>query len=714
MIRHLILVLMLTLMTLPALARAQDGDDPAMLVADRVWLEGRDRVVAQGSVEVLHGDARLRASRVSYDRESEQLLIEGPIVLTRGTDQVVIADAAELDRDLRNGMIRGARMVLDQQLQLAAARLDRVEGRYSQLTRATVSSCKVCGTRPPLWQIKARRVIHDQEEKQLYFDDARLEVMGTPIFWLPRLRLPDPSQTRATGFLIPSIRRNSQLGTGIKLPYFIRIGDHRDLTLTPYVATRTTTLEWRYRQAFVNGGISFSGAISKDELKPAITRAYVEGEGHFDLRRDFKLDFRLAAVSDDAYVTDYGYSDADRLESEVTLSRVRRDEYFSAGLANFHSLRVTEDNATIPSIVADMTYERRIFPRFGGELRLTADQHSHLRYSNLNVDGPDADLITDGRDVTRLSVGASLRNGWTLPFGLRADGMIGVVADSFRTAQDAALPASDSEISPSAALTLRWPWVRHSLNGVSEVIEPIAMVAWTGGDGLAVANDESTRVEFDEGNLLSLSRFPAPDRRERGLRAAVGINWTRIDPTGWDSRLTLGTVLRKQSALTFTNSSGLSGTTSDLLVAGQIRTAAGLTVTARGLFDHSLKVNKAEAKASWVAGRYDLSASYVWLTADLAEDRPTSISEWAFDTSVDLNPNWRGTLYGRYDIVADEPISAGLGLVYSNECVDVTLSASRRFTSSTIVTPATDFSFTIGLRGFSARTSGGGASRSCR
>lgn len=714
MILRLLLLLILLSGVLPRIVAAQDSDAPAMLVADRVWLEGRSRVVAQGAVEVLYDDARLRASRVSYDRESEQLLIDGPIVLTQGEDQVVIADAAELDRDLRNGMIRGARMVLNQQLQLSSARLDRVEGRFAQLTRATVSSCKVCGNRPPLWQIKARRVIHDQEEMQLYFDHARLEVMGTPIFWVPRLRLPDPNQTRATGFLIPSIRRNSQLATGIKLPYFIKIGDHRDLTLTPYVSSKTKTLEWRYRQAFPRGRIEFSGAFSKDELNPNSTRAYIDGQGHFDLANDFALDFRLIAVNDDAYLTDYDYSDADRLESEVTLSRVRRDEYFSGSLAHFYSLRVNEDNGTIPSIVADLNYERRLFPSFGGELRLTADQHSHLRYSDLAVDGPDADLITDGRDVTRLSVGAHLINSWTLPLGIRATGMIGFDADAFRTGQDAALPPSDSEISPSAAITLRWPWVKYGPGGITQVIEPVAMVAWTGGNGLRVANDESTRVEFDEGNLLSLSRFPAADRRERGLRAALGVNWTRIDPTGWDATLTLGSVLRETADLNFTNSSGLSAATSDLLIAGQVRTASGFTVTARGLFDTSFQVNKAEAKASWVAGRYDLSASYVWLTADPAEDRPTSVSEWAFDTSVDITPNWRGSLFGRYDIVADEPISAGLGLVYSNECVDVTLSASRRFTSSTIVTPATDFSFTIGLRGFSAQTSGGNVSRMCR
>ncbi|MGI3167673.1 LPS-assembly protein LptD [Pseudooceanicola sp. C21-150M6] len=699
---------------LPVVALAQSNDDaPSMLVADHLRLADRNTLVAEGSVEVLRGDTRLRAQRIVYSRTDDRLEITGPIVLQNGPDQILIADAAALDRDLRNGLIRGARVLMDQQLQLAAARLDRVDGRYSQLTRATVSSCQVCGTRPPLWQIRARRVVHDQTERQLYFDDARMEVRGVPILWFPRLRLPDPTQTRATGFLIPSIRRNSQLATGVKIPYFIKLGDHRDLTLTPYISARTRTLEWRYRQAFTRGEISFNGALSQDDLQSG-TRAFIEGTGHFDLRRDFKLDFKIAAVNDDAYLTDYDYSDADRLESSVTLSRVRRDSFLAAELALFHTLRVNETNDTIPFLAADAMFERRFFPRWGGEIRASAETHSHVRRSDLDFDGADADTIVDGRDVQRMSVGLDWRNSWTLPLGLRAQVLGGVAGDAFITSQDASLPGSDARLSPTAALTLRWPWVRHGATGVTNIVEPVAMIAWTGGDALNVANDESTRVEFDEGNLLSLSRFSAVDRRERGLRAALGATWTRLDPSGWSTRFTLGSVFRERPETAFSKSSGLRGETSDLLIAGQIFARNGLSVTARGLFDYSLEVNKAEAKAVWNAKRFDIAAGYVWLSPDPDEDRPTAVSEWSFSSGFDFNDNWRGLLSGRYDIAADEPIRAGFGVVYSNECLDVTLSASRRFTSSTIVSPATDFSFTIGLRGFSARSNGGTVARACR
>ena len=716
MTRLLRLVSLTLALLLPAILHAQQDDEamPAMLVADQVRLDGRTRLVAEGNVEVLQGDTRLRATQITYDRDTEELLISGPIVITNGEDELILADEARLERDLRNGLVRSARVVLDQQLQLAAARLDRVNGRYSQLTRATVSSCKVCGTQAPLWQIRARRVVHDTEAKQLYFDDARFEVKGIPIFYLPRLRLPDPTQTRATGFLIPSIRRNSQLGTGVKIPYFIRLGGHRDLTITPYISPRTRTLEWRYRQAYVNGRITFNGAITRDDLRPNKTRAYITGTGVFELQRDFVLDFAIESTSDNAYISDYSYSDADRLESRVTLSRIRRDEYFAAELAYYHTLRVNENNSTIPSIIGDARYERRLFPRAGGELRLTAETHSHLRYSNLTVDGTDPDTVSDGRDLGRISAGISWGNRWTLPGGIRAAFRTGVVVDAFRVRQDlAARPDSVDQVTPNAQLILRWPWTRQDPGGVTQIIEPMAMVAWSGGQRPNLVNDESTRVEFDEGNLLALSRFPAADRRERGLQTAIGVSWSRIAPEGWDAKLTFGTVLRKTADPAFSASSGLAGTRSDLLVAGQLKNLNGLTLTGRGLFDTGLVLNKAEARAHWNIGRYDLSASYIWLSADPAEARPSAVSEWAFASSIDLGQHWTALVSSHYDIAENQPISDGLGLIYSNECVDVTLSASRSFTSSTIVTPATDFSLLIGLRGFSANTSGRGATRSC-
>ena len=538
-LRQLLCFTLLMLSASLGWAQTTQETQPAVLVADTVSVS-RDRVLtARGNVEVFQGTVSLTARSITYDQSKDLLTFEGPLTLRDGEDVLILASAAELDQGLRNGILRSARLVLNQQLQLAAVQINRVDARYSQLYKAAVTSCRICNDgRPPLWQIRARRIVHDQQEKQIYFDGAQFRIRDFPILYLPRLRLPDPTLDRATGFLIPSIRTTSQLGTGIEIPYFIKLGDHRDLTVTPYLSAKTRTLELRYRQAFRTGRIEFNGAITRDSLRSGEDRWYLFGGGRFNLRRDFKLEFDIETTSDDAYLKQYSYSDKDRLDSEIAVSRTRRDEYIRAGLIGFESLRAGEDNSTLPTVVIDALYERRYFPqRIGGELRLNLAAHTHIRSSSSTVSG-------EGRDVRRLHGGLNWLNSWTLTGGLRAEAQLGLVFDAFDTRQDSTFGGSEARVFPQAALALRYPMSRTSADGAVQFLEPVVQLSWIDNNPANVANDESTRVEFDEGNLFALSRFPEPDRREHGSALAVGLNWARYDPDGWESYVSVGQIIR--------------------------------------------------------------------------------------------------------------------------------------------------------------------------
>ncbi|WP_339759575.1 LPS assembly protein LptD [uncultured Sulfitobacter sp.] len=702
--RRFILALCL-LLPLPATAQNL-GERPAVLVADDLLIT-RDRVlIARGNVEAFQGDTRIRAKSISYDEQTGALTIEGPIVLTDGAGSVILADAAELDSSLQNGLLTGARMVMNQQVQLAAVQIDRVDGRYSQLYKTAVTSCKICEDgEVPLWQIRARRVIHDEVGQQLYFDDATFHIKNVPVFHLPRLRMPDPTLDRATGFLTPSIRTTSQLGTGLKLPYFIKLGDSRDLTLAPYLSTATRTLEFRYRQAFVGGNISFEGAYTRDDEIPDTNRGYLDWQGAFDLRRDYKLSFNIKIVSDEAYFTEYGYLDEDRLRSDITVSRARRDSYVRASLYNFETLRDGEINSTLPTLVIDGEFERRFFPKsVGGEVRFSLEAHSHQRSSTVDV---------IGRDVARINGKLEYLRRFTHQSGLVTDARAGLGFNAFDITQDTTYSQNHTDLVPSASVGLSYPMVRRGAGGVTQMLTPLAQVGWTGGERLDIPNEESTRVEFDQGNLLSLSRFPSSDRQERGTVTAVGMNWSRFDPQGWDTHIAVGQVFRSVFDSDFTNSSGLSGTKSNILLAGQIRNHAGLSLTARTLFDNNFEVSKTELRGDLGFRNLTLGGTYVWLETDADEDRTEPVSEISLDGSYDFRNHWTASADVRYDVDNDRAATAGLGLTYNNECVSVDLSVRRRYTSSTSVEPSTDIGFNIGLRGFSASNGKERYVRSC-
>jgi LPS-assembly protein len=680
----------------------------ATLVADRVWIEGNSTLHARGHVEIFYNGTRIKAGEIVFDQSTGALHIEGPITMVDGNGTTIIADSADLEAGLQSGILRSARMVLDQQLQIAAAEINRVDGRYTQLYKTVASSCEVCAGNPvPLWQIRASRIVHDQQERQLYFDNAVLKFYDIPVFYIPRLRLPDPTLDRATGFLIPHFVSNSKLGWGLKVPYFIRLGDHADLTLTPFLATKSRTLELGFRRAFRTGDISFETAFSRDRIRPGHERGFFFGRGAFNLPRDYVLKFDLELVSDRDYLLEYGYSSKDRLDSALELERARRDELFAAELIHYHSLRAAESNLTQPTLVGNLAYHKRFEPALiGGEAGLRFDTHSHYRRSNLPGNS--------GRDLARASLRLDWKRDWTLANGMVA-GVLGEVnADYYSIKQGLPGELNGTHITPAAAVQLRWPFVKTSASGASHVVEPVVQLVWSDTNAANIPNEDSRLVEFDEGNLYSLSRFPGGDRYERGLRANVGLTWTRFDPAGWSLGTTVGRIFRAEDYGQFQPGTGVDGITSDWLFALQLKLPGNLSLTNRALFDDAFGFSKDELRLAWKNDTVGLASSYIWMVAEPVENRPLDTSEWTFDASYKVSPYWTAKTNGRYDFIAGEAAYAGIGLEYRNECMQVDLSLSRRFTSSGSLTPTTDFGLTVSLTGFGTGGSGRVPARSCQ
>lgn len=691
------------LMLLPLGAAAQGM---ATLVADRVSVSADGTtLIAEGNVEVFYDGTRLSAARITYDSTTDRLLIAGPVFIAGPTGEVFTAEAAQIDPTLRSGVLRSARLVLDAQVQLAANQIDRVEGRYTQLYGVAATSCRVCETgETPLWEIRARRVIHDQEARQLWFEDAQLRIGGVPVFWLPVMRLPAPGVDRATGFLSPSIRSNDQFGVGLRIPYFIRLGDARDLTLTPYWSTRTATLEARYRQAYLRGELQVDAALSRDDEVDEM-RGYLFAEGAFAAGADWRLRFDLQTVTDNSYLIDYGFGDQDRLTSAFTATRIRDRDLTRLSLAHYQSLRDDEANSTLPPLLAEIDWERRLTPAgVGGTLTFGADLDAHYRPSDIATAGL-------GRDVLRAGLSADWRRSAVFGPGIVVDGRLGFALDHYAVTQD---DSSDdtTRASLAAAGTLRYPLIRQT-DYATHVVEPVLMLAWSDTSGDAVVNEDSTAVEFDEANLFALSRFPGEDAVETGARAALGLSWTRRAASGWESRLTFGRVLRADAQDGFTDASGLDGTLSDWLVAGQLTSPEGLGFDGRLVVDDEFDIAKTEIRASWSSPRIDLAAGYLFLEADPLDGRDEDVAEWTLDTTYRVNDVWTVGFDTRVDAAASEPIEAELMVGWQNECVAVDLSVSRRFTSSTNVEPSTEFGLTVDLLGFSTGRAAPGVPSRC-
>lgn len=706
-----------TNLTLPARDATGDEDGAATLLADSILLQNDRTLIAAGGVVVWYRGARLVAPRIIVDGASGDLTIEGPIHLSRPgaadpeTDAILIADSAQLDHELQDGIIRGARLVLARELQLAATEATRSDdGRITTLRQVVASSCHVCAADPtPLWEIRARSITHDAESRLISFQHPQLRFMGLPVATAPFVvTAPDPTVARLSGFLRPEFRATSGLGFGVKLPYFQTLGNHADLTVTPYVsASRTRTLELRYRQAFPQGVTEWNGAISRDDILPGETRGYLFGNALFDLPRGYVLGMQLQHASDRGYLLDYNITDADRLWSGLSMQRVTRDRLVFGRVGNYESLRDDEDNHTSPTQVADVIWQRRFTPRLiGGQGMMEWSAHAHRRPS-------DQDIA--GRDVARASVGLDWRRSEILPLGVVGAAIAGLDADLYRIVQDSRYDDIVSRVDPHIGAELRWPLVGGS-DGATHLVEPVAQILWSPrGEDDDIPNEDSRLIEFDEGNLFSADRFPGHDARETGLRANIGVTWTRIDPAGWSLALTGGRVLRDRPDRAFAADSPLSGRRSDWLLAAHYDGGNGLAIANRALFDDSLSVSRNELRIGWLRPDLRLSAGHLWIDSDEGEGRDADTSQLAANVGWQVAAGWWASAETRYDFIAEKAQRASLDLTYRNECMTVEMGLSRRFTASDSVRPETRLDMSVRLSGFGSQQDGPGtvARRSC-
>jgi len=683
------------------------------LIADQIEINSDGVLVASGSVTVWQGDTKITANKISYEGTINSLEITGPIRLTDGTGTVILADQAALSQDLSQGLIKSARIILNKQVQIAAAQISRVNSRYTQAYKVAATSCYVCAGKTPLWQIRAQRIVHDKLEKQLHFDNAQLRIMDLPILFFPYLRLPDPSLKRASGFLVPQLTTSTTLGTAIRTPYFFKLGDHKDFTLTPILSSRTNTLGFRYREAFQTGKLSLEGAVSRDNLSTDRNRGYLFGTANYELDQDYKLDVQVQTVSDPSYFYEYDVAKIDRLETKISFSRTKRYENSELRFSNYHSLRDSDSNATQPTLVAEGIYQQRIVPSsIGGVLDLESSFLASYRYSDIDSDG-DSDGYVDGYDTARLSLVANWKRNYSFQNGSIVDLESQVETSQYVVRQHKNVDPNITRISTAAAVGLRWPLSRRLKDGGMQRIEPHVQLVGMNSHSEKIPNQDSTRVEFDEGNLYRLNRGPGSDQIETGSRINIGVSGYNRYKTktkiGWE----VGRVYRGNGFEKFSKASGLSGSVSDWLVAGAIETPSGIELVARALLKDLGYIKKAEARMAWKNPTHKIAATYVGLSADTLEGRATPLSSLALNWRYRFAPDWQSASDFQFNATNGKLSKLNFGLKYANECVDVNFSASRHFSTSTTFSNKTEFGLSVELSGFSSGVRKAPKSRQC-
>ncbi len=691
-------------------------DAPVFYQADQASYD-RSTGIARlsGHVELWQADRVLLADTVTYDRRTGVAAAKGHVVLLEPGGQVVFSDYAELSDNMKNGVLKDLRATLQQGGKLAANGAERIDGRLNELSRVVYSTCPVCAAhpdRPPLWAIRARDAIQDLDHKRIEYRDAVIQIYGVPVFWLPYLTHPDPSEKRASGLLVPSIGYSKGLGAFVRIPYFWAIDGQQDATLTPVIATADGPgLEFQYRRAFNSGRLTVNGSVAR---YGDAAGANIDAIGNFAINDTWRWGFDLQRASSATYVRDFKIQNVSSvLTSRIYLEGFGQGAYARVDARFYQGLATSQDSSKLPFVLPRAEYDFVSRPDvLGGRLGVRTDAFNVMR--------------DNGTDTER----GRLSLNWARPFSGALGDLWSVTLHvdsavySARKFNDQPNYGSHGDVSsaqamPSAAVMLRWPFSRDAGSWGTQVIEPIAQIilAPNGSNYITtrIPNEDSLDLTFTDANLFALNRFSGVDRLEGGPRANVALHGAWYSPAGtFDALVGEGFRLRRDNA--FPIGSGLDGTRTDIVSHVSWSPNSFFDVTSRQRFDHSdLRLRFADALASVgndrlrVFGGYIYSYNTPYGLYDNPPGQPVTMlprNEVTAGASTHLG-NFRLSGYLRQDIGLDKPVAAGFDAAWENSCLGVDLNFFRRYTSlnndhgNTVILFQITFK-TVGAFGFNA------------
>ena len=347
------------------------------------------RVSAVGNVQMFYNGTSVEADKVIYDQKTKRLHAEGNIRLTDAEGKVTYANIMDLSDDYRDGFVNSLRVDTADATRMAATRADRSSGNYTVFENGVYTACAPCKDdpkKPPLWQVKGARIIHDQTEKMLYFENAQLEFFGVPMAYLPYFSTPDPTVKRKTGFLMPGFSQASTFGYAVETPFYWAIAPDYDATFNPRFTSRQGVLfQGEFRQRLINGSyqIRAYGIDQLDQGAFAGQPGDRQFRGGVDTKGQFALNDKWVWGWDGVLLTDYYFFSDYRLAqykdplgsflslpteaiSQLYLTGVGNRSFFDARTIYYLSYSGFQDQ--VPVIHPVIDYSNVInHPIFGGE-----------------------------------------------------------------------------------------------------------------------------------------------------------------------------------------------------------------------------------------------------------------------------------------------------------------------------------------------------------
>ncbi len=643
--KRLLCATLLSMLPLTALAADDgalvNGNLPINIQANDLYFDKIKNIAhAMGNVEIIQGNQILLADNAVFHRNDDVMYLKGNVAIKREDGSVFFSDEAKLEKNSKVGIALNFKARVGKKTLLASKSVEMIDDNTMTMDEMIISPCKVCQDNYksfiPLWQFRAKKATLDKEAERIYYKDAKIDVLGIPMFYSPYLSSPAPGAKRKSGFLPPEFKNSSKtIGFGAKVPYYWNIAPDKDATISPmYTTSGGEFLFGQFRQKVKQGDYTIDGSIGHVQKTTKLGEKVGNKKtlkGHFDIAGSFifyndwhtgKLKVKSKRIFDPTktYLQKYKISKEDRLTTDLSYNVFTEKDYYIARALSFQDLRITHNNKTTPSAL----------PALEAHIERNAGFWNAKAITDLNILNLHR---LQGESYKRISFSEGLKVPFKLPYGhlfsstalVRSDiyqvNKSPIIVKDTQTKLENNKEGGEARIYPELRNEWSWPLYNH-INSNLLVIEPVTqfIVAPRMTNLDKVGNEDSQLPEISASNIFSPNRYVGFDKIESGTRLNYGLRANISFEKFKNINAIFGQSYRTHKDANFDRKSGLDKNRSDYVGKVTVQPDEHLFINdAFRLKSDNTKPLRNEFSFEFVYPAWNASVNHLWIDQELLD-----------------------------------------------------------------------------------------------
>jgi len=563
------------------------------------------------------------------------------------------------------------------------------------VNKAIFTSCENNDNCPP-WSIKASKITHNKNKKQIIYDDAFLRVYDIPILYFPRFFHPDPSVKRQSGFLKPTLNNSNILGSSFSLPYFNVVSDNIDYTFTPTIFDKNNmfVIQNEYRQE--NKNSSFIADLSlvhnykstSSLSKNSISHIFSKFKKNLNFENFIKSDLNVSIekTSNNLYtklfdgVLGNSYlwpKNSSLLESGAEINLEHSDFFLNSGLKIYEDLTLNK-NDSYQFILPYYNLTKNLIKNNYGTLNLISKGENSLE----NTNNLKTKIIND---ISFISKDYSLnRYGLINNYGIYLKNLnsLGKKDSKFKN-------SPQYEISNIIQFNTSLPLIKETNDHINFLIPKLSLRS----NPSDMINYQNENRKVNAQNIFDINRLALDDTFESGTSLTIGLDYEKRDKIDNYKylQLNLATSLRKNESDNIPSSSSLNKKNSNIFGSLNYGLNTNLDIKYNFMLDNKLKnINYNDIELNYSISNFDTKLNYIKETDIIGSSNfIENISNYKIDKnnflSFKTRRNQAINLTEYYDLIYE----------YKNDCLTAGVSYKKTYYQDRDLKPSEDLMFTI-------------------